>query len=115
MIITIITNDPPYGTERSFNALRLAMSLVKDEDVKLNLFLMADAVACAMKDQETPQGYYNLERMLKSVTGRGTVRACITCMKARGVKEEYFVEGVKSGDMALLADWVKTSDKVISF
>jgi len=91
------------------------MSLIKDKEIKLNLFLMADAVACALKDQETPQGYYNLERMIKRVVEKGTIRACITCMKARGVKETYFIEGVKSGDMALLADWLKMSDRVINF
>ncbi len=115
MIITIITNDPPYGTERSYNALRLAMSLLKDDEVELNLFLMADGVACALKDQETPQRYYNLERMMKVVVNKGTVRACIGCMKARGIKEEYLLKGVSAGDMALLADWVKMSDRVISF
>jgi uncharacterized protein involved in oxidation of intracellular sulfur len=91
------------------------MSLLKENDVELNFFLLADAVACALRDQDTPQGYYNLERMIKRVVVKGTVRACITCMKARGIKEEYLSEGVKAGDMALLADWVKLSDRVISF
>lgn len=115
MTITIIANDPPYGMERSYNALRVAMSLLKEEDVELNFFLMADAVACAVKDQETPQGYYNLERMVKRVVDRGKVRACITCMKARGIKEEYLIDGVEAGDMALLASWIKASDRVVSF
>ncbi|MFH1863177.1 MAG: DsrE family protein [bacterium] len=115
MIITIITNDPAYGTERTFNALRLALALLKDESIQLKFFLMADGVTCALKGQDTPAGYYNLERMLKRVADKGEVRACITCMKARGIPEEYFIPGVEAGDMALLADWIKISDKVISF
>jgi uncharacterized protein involved in oxidation of intracellular sulfur len=112
---TIITNDPPYGTERTYNALRLALTFLKDNEIELRLFLMADAVTSALKHQETPQGYYNIERMIKRVVDKGEVRACITCMKVRGVREEYFIEGVKAGDMALLADWIETSDRVIAF
>ena len=114
-VFTIVLNDPPYGSERSYNGMRLALELLKDESVQLNLFLMADAVFCALRDQETPQGYYNLGRMMRRATTGGQVRACISCMDARGVKEEFFIDGVKSGDMALLADWVKASDKVIMF
>lgn len=115
MIITIIVNDTPYGIERTYNALRLTLELLKDEEVELNLFLMGDGVSCALKEQETPQGYYNIGRMIKRAAEKGVVRACITCIKSRGIKEQYFIEGVKAGDLALIADWVKISDKVINF
>jgi uncharacterized protein involved in oxidation of intracellular sulfur len=54
-----------YGTERSFNALRLAGLLSKrgGEDVKV--FLVGDAASCAKKDQKVPQGYYSTEVMLR--------------------------------------------------
>ena len=80
MKILIILNDPPYGTERSYNGLRLANSLLKaDETLELTVFLMADAVACAKRGQQTPDGYYNLERMLKQTVRRGSVLLCGTC------------------------------------
>jgi sulfur relay (sulfurtransferase) complex TusBCD TusD component (DsrE family) len=60
-----ILNDPPYGTERSYNGLRLALSLGKEEDVEIFVFLMGDAASCAVSGQNTPRGYYSLERMLK--------------------------------------------------
>ncbi len=61
-----ILNDPAYGTERSYNALRLAMNLQKQEpEAEVCVFLMGDAVVCAKAGQKTPDGYYNLERMLK--------------------------------------------------
>lgn len=48
MKVTIILNDPPYGTERSYNGLRLAHSLKKNaSDAEITVFLMADAVLCA--------------------------------------------------------------------
>ena len=61
----IILNDPPYGTERSYNGLRLANALGKDGNNEVRVFLIGDAVACAKKGQKTPTGYYNLELMLK--------------------------------------------------
>jgi len=48
MKILIIINDPPYGTERCFNALRLALALLKQEEKpEISVFLMADAVVAA--------------------------------------------------------------------
>jgi uncharacterized protein involved in oxidation of intracellular sulfur len=69
----IVINDAPYGDERPYNALRLALTLVKREGVKVKVFLLADAVFCARKEQKTPEGYYNIERMIKSVARRGEV------------------------------------------
>lgn len=68
-----VINDAPYGNERSYNALRHAMNLVKREGVGVKVFLVADAVYCARKDQKTPDGYYNIERMVKSLAKRGKV------------------------------------------
>ena len=45
----IILNDPPYGTERSCNGMRLANALSKGEDDEVRVFLVSDAVICAKK------------------------------------------------------------------
>ena len=68
-----IINNAPYGDERPYNALRLALNLVKREGVQVKAFLTADAVFCARKGQSTPEGYYNVERMIKSIAKRGMV------------------------------------------
>jgi len=68
-----IVNDGPYGNERPYNALRLALNLVKRENVHVRVFLMGDGVQCAVSSQSTPDGYYNIERMLKSIARRGEV------------------------------------------
>ena len=61
----MILNEPPYGSERCYNALRLAHALMKnDPSIEVTVFLMADAVASAKTSQKTPDGYYNIERML---------------------------------------------------
>ena len=66
-----IINDGPYGNERSFNALRLATALAKREGQSIRLFLIGDGATCALKGQKTPDGYYNVERMLKGLMRQG--------------------------------------------
>jgi uncharacterized protein involved in oxidation of intracellular sulfur len=68
-----IINDSPYGNERPYNALRLALNLVKREAAQVRVFLVGDGVQCALARQITPDGYYNIERMLKSIARRGEV------------------------------------------
>ena len=88
MNILLILNDAPYGSEKAYNALRLAMTLQKEQaDVTVQIFLMADAVTCALPNQTTPQDYYNIERMLKSIVAKGgQIKACGSCADARGLK-----------------------------
>jgi uncharacterized protein involved in oxidation of intracellular sulfur len=82
----IIINDPPYGTERAYNALRLAGSLARRHDHEVRVFLMGDAAACARAGQKVPTGYYNIETMLKAASrGESAVAVCGTCMDARGI------------------------------
>lgn len=69
----LIINDSPYGNERPYNALRLALNLGKRPDASVRVFLIGDAVQCAVAGQKTPEGYYNIERMLKSLVSRGEV------------------------------------------
>ncbi len=77
MSILVILNDPPYGTERSYNGLRLALNLGKQTEVELRIFLMADAVRCAQRGQQTPEGNYNIERMLTGLRVKGVpIGAC---------------------------------------
>lgn len=118
MKILMIMNDAPYGTERSYNALRLAKSLTKhDPAMELTLFLMADAVACAKREQKPPAGYYNIELMLKAAA-RGTghrVLLCGTCMDARGLADVELIEGAVRSDMDTLAAATCEADKVLVF
>lgn len=112
-----ILNDPPYGTERAYNALRLAHALGKAGAASdVTVFLLADAVACARKDQKTPEGYYNLERMLnRLILGGGRVLLCGTCMDARGLGAVDVVDGARRSTMEELATATLESDKVMVF
>lgn len=117
MEILIIINDGPYGTEKAYNALRLGNQLLKDHpSTKVNIFLLADAVTCALVNQKTPEGYYNIGRMIKIFTRKGGgIKTCGTCMDARGMSELPLQENVQRSNMAEFAQWTFDADKVITF
>jgi len=116
--ILFIINDAPYGTEKAYNAFRMAMALQKEyeEKIEVNIFLMADAVTCALPNQNTPQGYYNIERMVKAVINKGArVKACGSCSDARGIRDIPLVEGVEISTMSQLCKWTIEAEKVLTF
>jgi uncharacterized protein involved in oxidation of intracellular sulfur len=111
-----ILNDPPYGTERSYNGLRLAGALTKQEDQQVRVFLMGDAASCAKAGQQTPNGYYNLERMLRSVANRrGEIGVCGTCMDARGIAPDELVDGARRSTLDELTEWTLWADRIMVF
>ena len=117
MKVLFIVNDPPYGTERVYNALRLAHALVKyDATNEITVFLMADAVLAAKAKQKTPEGFYNVERMLKRVmVGKGRILLCGTCMDARGIDQTELMDGAQRSTMDELAEATSAADKVLTF
>ena len=117
MKILFILNEAPYGSEKTYNALRLAMALQKDQPgTEVLVFLMADAVTAALPAQSTPQGYYNIERMIRSVINKGAqVGLCGACCEARGIKAMPLLDGAGISTMSQLAQWTVESEKVLVF
>jgi uncharacterized protein involved in oxidation of intracellular sulfur len=112
----LILNDPPYGTERSYNALRLVGALSKRDGEAVKLFLIGDAASCAKAHQQVPPGYYNVERMLRGAGKHGAeIGVCGTCMDARGIADAELAEGARRGTLEELADWTVWADKVLVF
>ncbi len=111
-----ILNDGPYGSERSYNGLRLARWLFKTGDAEIKIFLIGDAVACAKNGQKVPQGYYNIGDMLGMVArDGGEVGVCGSCLDARGIAAEDLIEGASRSTMDQLTAWMQWADKVIVF
>ncbi len=117
MKILIVVNDAPYGTEKAYNAFRMAMALQKNhEDVKVNIFLLADSVFCALPNQKTPKGYYNLESMIKSILNKGgEIKLCGGCSQARAIDEMKLIDGVQLSNMNEFARWTYEADKILNF
>jgi uncharacterized protein involved in oxidation of intracellular sulfur len=114
--VLLILNDPPYGTERVFNGLRLAGALAKRDGVEVRVFLMGDAVAAAMANQQLPDGYYHLDRMIGACANYGAdIGCCGTCMDARGITEDMLTKGTRRSTLDELADWTLWAEKVVSF
>jgi len=102
MTTLIILNDPPYGTERSYNGLRLAASLARRSGQDVLLFL--------------PSGYYNIETMLQTVSRHGgTVGVCGSCMDARGIGDDDLTQSARRSSMDELTDWTQQANKVLVF
>lgn len=111
-----VLNDPPYGSERSYQGLRLATSLAKRDAQAVRVFLLGDAVSVAKSGQRVPQGYYNLERMLKALVLAGAqVATCTTCLEARGLAPADLANPAWAGSLAELTDWTEWADRVLVF
>lgn len=112
----VILNDPPYGTERSYNGLRLAHGLGKAGGGQVRVFLIGDAASCAKRGQSVPKGYYNIELMLRGVSHQGgEIGVCGSCMDARGIADAELVEGAHRSSMDELAAWTREADQVVTF
>jgi uncharacterized protein involved in oxidation of intracellular sulfur len=111
----VVLNDAPYGSERTYNGLRLAGSLAR-QGVALRVFLIGDAVACAKTGQKVPSGYYNTQSMLGAVIRQGgTVGVCGSCIDARGIADAELADGARRSSLDELTAWTLEADKVLTF
>lgn len=111
-----ILNDPPYGTERSYNGLRLAGALAKREGEQVKVFLIGDAAGCAKAGQTVPHGYYNIEAMLSRVASHGgEVGICGTCLDARGIADAELAGAVHRSSLDELTTWAQWADRTLVF
>ena len=116
MKILFILNDAPYGSERTYNGLRLAGAIAKQEGNKVHLFMIGDAASAAHRNQKVPQGFYNAEVMTGNLIRHGgNVGICGTCMDARGLGDSDITEGTHRSTLAELAEWTAWADKVLVF
>lgn len=115
--LLFILNDGPYGTEKTFNAVRLALNIKEqyEDRVAINLFLMSDAVSAALTNQRPAEGY-NIEQMLEILLAQGAqLKLCKTCTDARGVTELRLIEGAQISTLIELSQWTFEADKVLTF
>lgn len=114
--VLLILNQPAYGADETFNAIRLADALARRDDTEVTVFLMGDAVTCAIAGQKTPDGYYSLDRMLRSFTRHGgSIACCGTCLDARGLTKEHLIAEAPRSSIEELAAWTVDADQVLTF
>ncbi len=111
-----VLNDAPYGSERTYNGLRLAGALSRQEGQAVRVFLIGDGASAAHKGQHVPQGFYSVEVMLGNVHRHGgEIGVCSTCMDARGLTDGDLAEGTRRSTLAELAEWTVWAEKVLVF
>lgn len=116
MNVLFVLNDGPYGSERCYNALRLAGGLAKSPGNQVRLFLLGDAAGCAKAGQRVPEGFYNVQTMLDRILRRGgLVGVCGTCMDARGMTVGDLAERIQRSSMDELVEWTEWGNKVLVF
>lgn len=114
MVFLVIASEAPYGSDRVYTALRLAAALQARGRVRL--FLLCDAVLTATEGQSSADADSNLGSRLRALIAEGAeVKVCGLCVETRGLHHAKLITGVGMGSMAELADWVETSDRVVSF
>ncbi len=116
MKVLFILNDAPYGSERTYNGLRLAGALSKQEGNTVRVFLIGDGASSAHRNQKVPSGFYNVETMIGNVVRHGgEIAICGTCMDARGMGDGDIADGTHRSTLAELAEWTVWSDKTLVF
>jgi uncharacterized protein involved in oxidation of intracellular sulfur len=115
--ILFLILEGAYGTQRAYNALRLARIIqIEHQETEVRVFMIGDAVACALANQQPPEGFYNLEKMLDTVVSRGgRVAALKSSLEIRGMATLPLVHGLNLATMSDLATWTLEVDKVITF
>jgi uncharacterized protein involved in oxidation of intracellular sulfur len=99
-----------------FTALKLVATILEEHPhTAVRLFLVSDAVHCAVDQQTPPEGWPNIGAMVAHAVACGAqVKLCVTCVKARGLTYVPLVPGVEVVGMSELARWTVESDRVIS-
>lgn len=115
MNFLFVLHDAPYGSERVYNGLRWAMQMASSDGNEVKVFLFADAVGSVIDGQKTPDGYYNVARMVNGLARHGgVVGTCGSCLDARGIGEDQITTGAHRSSMNELDKWTMWADKVIN-
>ena len=117
MTLMFILNRQAYdGTDITWNALRLARQLHSDGE-NIRIFLMNDSVDLVRDGVPIPEGAEDMGAMLDELISQGVeVKVCGTCQQRCGVlKGDPYYEGAQYSTMAECSQWVRDSDKVLTF
>lgn len=111
-----ILNDSPYGTQRTYNGLRLAASLARSSDNHVQVFLLGDGVTAGLGQPEPLNAFYNVQELLNALAQRQVqIGACKTCLEQRGIPDSMLLSCVKRSTLDDLTSWTEEADKVLVF
>jgi uncharacterized protein involved in oxidation of intracellular sulfur len=112
----LVLNDSPYGSQRTYNALRLAGALAKGATMEVSIFLLGDGVVSGLRMQSPADVSYNVQEMLRLLAAQGvSIGACRTCLEARGIDDASLVAGIHRRSLDDLRNWTEEATKVLVF
>ena len=116
MQLLLVINRAPYdGTDVAWNALRLADTALEG-GLSVRIFLMNEGVDLARTGARPAEAEFDLQDMLQDLMQRGAaVRLCQTCLNRCGIGRGEVIPQAKVAGMKDLLDWIKGSDKVLTF
>lgn len=113
MTYLFVFNDSPYGSQRTYNGLRWALTQARKTPIKV--FLLGDGVSSALAGFSPSSADYNPQEMLAGIAATGAeIAACGTCVDSRGLAQSL-LSVVKRGTLDMLCDWSAEADKVVTF
>jgi len=111
-----VLNDSPYGSQRTYNALRLAGALAKGVSAEVSIFLLGDGVVSGLRMHSPADVSYNVQEMLRLLAAQGVaIGACRTCLEARGIDDAALVAGINRRTLDDLRTWTEEATKVLVF
>lgn len=115
MTTLIILNRKPYdGTDVTWNALRLVAQL-REDGATVRVFLMNESVELAREGLVSTMAE-DLQKMLTDSIAAGVeAKLCKTCIGRCGLRDAKLIPEVKIGTMPELSEWVRTSDRTLTF
>lgn len=113
-LLVILNRNPAEPNDITWNALRLVAQSLED-GLAVRVFLMNESIELA-KPGLAPRPDYDLQRMLLDAIAAGAeAKLCKTCIGRCGLKDTSLRSEVKIGTMPELSEWIRTSDRVLTF
>jgi sulfur relay (sulfurtransferase) complex TusBCD TusD component (DsrE family) len=114
MTIGFLLRTGPYTSQNVDTCYHLAKRfLAKGHEVKM--FLYEDGVFNLAKEIRSPQERNLAEMMVELASLGAEIQGCGTCAAFRGLKKQDVIEGSKLGGMVVLANYVNSCDRFLSF
>ena len=111
--LTVLLNRGPFVSEYADMALDLVLK-AKEKGYDVNLYLYVDGVWAP--HVKLKKDYANVGAKLRKALEIGVnVKSCARCAEARDALEEDIIEGIPLVGLFDFIDWLKESDKAITF
>ncbi len=113
-LLVILNRKPDDPTDVTWNALRL-VAQAREDGMQVRVFLMNEAVELARAGLSARPDFDLQKMLLDAIAGGVEAKLCKTCIGRCGLKDGALRPEVKVGTMPELSEWVRTSDRVLTF